>query len=377
MHFGRSMSVIASGLIAVGAFAPAAHATAPPPAPGTIVSSSALPSGDLIEGAAEGYLLTYNTTGQDGRPAVSTGQVFVPEGTAPAGGWPVVSWSHGTTGVGDQCAPSVTGSLTTTQLLLDYLRRGYAVVATDYIGLGSPGLHQYLAGRAEGRAAIDIVRAGRYLRPDLSTSWVSVGHSQGGQAALFAGHMAGEYAPELDLRGTLSYAPESNVENLLAMAGPYVPALDVLQGASTYLVYILAGLNSARPDLGLAGYLTEFGARAMASAELGCGDDLTMLRGKSVGELFARPLLDPAVVTALQDYMAVPTAGWDRPIMIVHGTDDLTVPIPVSVALQLQLAAGGADFRFKVYPGTDHRSVVPASDRDTTGFLTALLPPPR
>ncbi|AQA26245.1 prolyl oligopeptidase family protein [Rhodococcus sp. MTM3W5.2] len=70
----------------------------------------------------------------------------------------------------------------------------------------------------------------------------------------------------------------------------------------------------------------------------------------------------------------MPTAGWDRPIMIVHGTDDLTVPIPVSVALQLQLAAGGADFQFKVYPGTDHRSVVPASDRDTSGFLSALLP---
>ncbi|WP_051636839.1 alpha/beta hydrolase family protein [Rhodococcus sp. UNC363MFTsu5.1] len=217
----------------------------------------------------------------------------------------------------------MTGSLTTTQLLLDYLRRGYAVAATDYIGLGTPGLHQYLAGRAEGQAAIDIVRAGRNLRPDISTSWVSVGHSQGGQAALFA------------------------------------------------------GLHSARPDLGIPGYLTDFGARAMASAELGCGDDLGMLRGRSVGALFARPLLDPAVVTALQDYMAVPTTGWDRPIMIVHGTDDLTVPIPVSIALQLQLAAGGADSRFMVYPGTDHRSVVPAADRDTTGFLTTALPPPR
>ncbi|MFC7447437.1 lipase family protein [Rhodococcus daqingensis] len=376
MHLGGMMSVIVSSLIAVGACAHA-HATPPAAVPGSIVSSSALSGDGLIDGAAEGYLLTYNTTGQDGRPALSTGQVFLPRGNAPAGGWPVVSWSHGTTGVGDQCAPSVTGSLTTTQPLVDYLRRGYAVVATDYIGLGSPGIHQYLAGRAEGHAAIDIVRAGRSLLPDLSPSWVSIGHSQGGQAALFAGRMAGEYAPELDFRGTLSYAPESNVENLVIGAGPYVPSLDFLDGASTYLVYILAGLNAARPDLRIPDHLTDFGVRAVASAELGCGDDLDMLKGTAMGALFAEPLLDPAVVAALQDYMAVPTTGWDRPVMIVHGSDDVTVPLPLSVALHLQLAAGGADAQLKVYPGTDHRSVLPASDGDATRFLTALLPPPR
>ncbi len=80
------MSVIVSGLIAVGVCAPAARATTPPAVPGSIVNSSVLPSEDLIDGAAEGYLVTYNTTGQNGRPALSTGQVFVPEGTAPPGG---------------------------------------------------------------------------------------------------------------------------------------------------------------------------------------------------------------------------------------------------------------------------------------------------
>ena len=41
------------------------------------------------------------------KPVAVTGTVVVPDGTAPKGGFPVVTWAHGTNGMADLCAPSL------------------------------------------------------------------------------------------------------------------------------------------------------------------------------------------------------------------------------------------------------------------------------
>ena len=71
-------------------------------------------------------------------------------------------------------------------LLQRWLKAGYAVVRTDYEGLGTPGVHQYLVGKSEGRSVLDAVRAARALEPRCRKRFVIAGHSQGGHAALFA-----------------------------------------------------------------------------------------------------------------------------------------------------------------------------------------------
>ena len=80
-----------------------------------------------------------------------SGTVSVPKGRAPKGGWPVISWGHGTTGIADACAPSRDSASNPAHGLIDYaypllqrwLKAGYAVVRTDYQGLGTPGAHPY------------------------------------------------------------------------------------------------------------------------------------------------------------------------------------------------------------------------------------------
>ena len=77
------------------------------------------------------------------RAALSTGTLFLPKGRAPRGGWPVISWAHGTSGLGDRCAPSVVGPALPQRdrpYLANWMRQGYAIVASDYAGLGTPGL---------------------------------------------------------------------------------------------------------------------------------------------------------------------------------------------------------------------------------------------
>ncbi|MGH1559106.1 hypothetical protein ACRAWD_18365 [Caulobacter segnis] len=87
------------------------------------------------------------------------GRGVLPEGAAAGGGWPLIAWAHGTTGVADVCAPSfMPRSDRDQQYLSAWLAAGYAIVATDYAGLGTPGPHPYLQPRSEGLAVLDSAR---------------------------------------------------------------------------------------------------------------------------------------------------------------------------------------------------------------------------
>ena len=51
-------------------------------------------------------MLYHSTAAAGGSTAVS-GTIAIPPGTPPAGGWPVITWTHGTTGLAPVCAPSL------------------------------------------------------------------------------------------------------------------------------------------------------------------------------------------------------------------------------------------------------------------------------
>src|SRR5919108_1440687 len=162
-------------------------------------------------------LLLYRSTGLDGKPNAVSGSLTLPKGKPPRGGWPVISYAHGTTGSADACAPTRGFDANTLvsyayPLLRRWLKAGYALVRTDYEGLGTPGVHLYLQGMSEGRSVLDAVRAARQFEPRLSKRFVIAGHSQGGHAALFAAAAAPAWVPELKLRGTVAFAPASHLK---------------------------------------------------------------------------------------------------------------------------------------------------------------------
>ncbi|MFI5497970.1 lipase family protein [Nocardia asteroides] len=377
--------LISATLFVLLAAASSGSATAAPATggeAGSVVSSRALTGPELIPGAATGFRVVYRTTGQNGEPQVSGASVFVPAGMPPAGGRPVVSWAHGTSGMTEGCAPNLTGGIADTfdetPHLTAYLDQGYAVAATDYIGLGGPGTYEYLAWRAAGHAVLDAVRAAGAVDPALSRSFVAAGHSIGGQAALAAAHLWSGYAAELDLRGTLAYAPTSNVvEAITALGRPGTPVVPGLDGLHARLVMILAGLDHARPDVHVTEYLSSHGRDMLAVARAGercLGALEESVAGRAVGDLFTRPLADQPLAGALSDYLSVPTTDHRRPILLLQGEADTVQPAPTSVLLQQQLAQSGAVSRLALYPGADHFSLLVASAGDGREFLTQVLP---
>lgn len=353
-------------------------------APGAVVSSRPLNAGELISGAASGYRITYRTTGQNGEAEVSGGTIYVPEGATPADGRPVVSWAHGTSGMTAGCAPTINGGMADrfdeTPQLSTYLAHGYVVAASDYIGLGGGGVYEYLAGRAAGQAVLDIVRAGHAVDAGLSESFVLAGHSIGGQSVLAAAGMSAGYAPELDLRGTLAYAPTSNVEDVIALLSrPGVPVLPGLDGLHARLVMILAGLDHARPDLGVTDYLSPHGHEVLAIARAG-NDCLASLEaavtGKSVGELFTTSLPE-SVISALRDYLSVPPTGYRGPVVLLQGGSDTVQPVPTTVLLQQQLQSAGTDSRLVLHAPATHFTILKFADPEAQAFLARVLPLPR
>ena len=176
------------------------------------------PVADGPEGARSWRIL-YQSTGMKGEPVAVSAMLVVPDGPAPAAGRDVVAWAHPTTGVAQDCAPSLQPNWRKTVPGLDEMvKAGFVVVATDYPGLGTPGVHPYLVGPSEARAVVDSVRATRNVKEAGAGSRFAVwGHSQGGHAAVFTGQLAASLAPELTLVGVAAAAPATDLGNLLEM----------------------------------------------------------------------------------------------------------------------------------------------------------------
>ena len=189
---------------------------------------------DMSASAADSVVMTYKMLGVNGKEVQATSLVFTPKTPVPKDGWPIVIWAHGTTGVADICAPSrlALGS-DVKNMISKFLAEGYVVVAPDYAGLGSGGDHRFLNVKSEAYSITDAVVAARnWLGTKASKQWVTVGHSQGGQAALGAAQYASR--AQLNYKGTVAVAPASNLKTIFDFGTEYAKTLSPAEKIGIY-----------------------------------------------------------------------------------------------------------------------------------------------
>ena len=137
-----------------------------------------------------------------------------------------------------RCAPSWTGHKPRDATYIErWIENGFAVVATDYQGLGGPGPHPYLIWQAEGRSVLDGVREALAAYP--GESWQAVfitGQSQGSGAAIGATVIAPNYAPDVPLLATVATGLVSTFPD-----GPYKPPQPTAIGSPIYVSLMLLG----------------------------------------------------------------------------------------------------------------------------------------
>jgi hypothetical protein len=329
---------------------PAFYVTADPVAdtsPGAVVR--AVDAGSLF--GAKLYRVLYVSRRVDDTAVVVSAMVAVPgNGRVKPADRAIVSWAHPTAGSADICAPSRTAGIETVPGLRELLDAGDVVVATDYQGLGTPGPHPYLVGEASGRNVLDAARAARTVAG--SSNRVALwGHSQGGQAVLFAGELASTYAADLDVVGVVAAAPAAQLSALAATASPdlWVPAA--------------AGLASAYPELSLADVLTPEALGALDVLETGCllsfssafGD---IAGGVRRGDPLSRPDWNARVVD--NDAGQRPM---DAPLLVLQGDRDMTVPPALTVDYVARACANGTAVMLSRYPTVNHLSVTGGAPR--------------
>ena len=350
----------------------------PIPPPGTTIESVPLDPALSLTGAGPAYRVLYSTVDQHDQPAVSTGAVFLPPGPAPEGGFPVIAWAHGTVGLGDDCTPSaLPRSPRDDEYLSHWLNQGYAVVASDYAGLGTPGLMSYLNSVTTAHGVVDSVIAAHDMGLPLSPEWAIVGQSQGGGAAVASARWATEFSAGtgLDYRGVVATGTPANIDNFVRQAGPALQLPELGPVANAYTAYILAAFREARPDLDINSVLTPEGLMAAERAETVCVRPLTdELSDLTPAAFFSAPLSSiPGMADALYEYMGTPSTGFDRPLFLGVGLLDRDVPPASTLAFYDQLVANNQNVTLRIYPEEDHSGTVLASMADSTPFLRSVF----
>lgn len=362
---------------------PAGDAFYTPPSPlpgkkhGDVIWARTLTGPAVVPGASKTKLVLYRSQGVDGNANAVSGIVSIPKGKVPKKGWPVITYAHGTTGAADQCAPSrdVAGTpihgynAYILPLLSRWLKAGYAVVRTDYEGLGTPGPHPYLIGNSEGRATLDIARAARELDPRLSKTTIISGHSQGGHAALFAAALAPKWTPELKVRGTVAFAPASHLDD-------QIPLTTILTspggGLSGLIADIGRGIVTANPSFDLSAVLSDQANALFPQTETECLPELSA--PTSFGGLPPKALFkdgaDLAPLAKLLDVQDPSHLKITTPLLIDQGTTDTTVLPIFTDQLTGELTKNGAKrLTYKQYPGVDHAGIVTAAAKDATAWI--------
>lgn len=340
--------------------------------------------------AGPASLLGYSMPGIDGAMRRENAVVVLPTGDAPEGGWPVIGWGHGTTGVADACAPSATENLSGyAEYLNAWLAAGYAIVAPDYEGLGTDGGHPYLHLDSEGRSINYAVAAAVEAMPELSNRYALLGHSQGGHAVLGAASLADEN-PDITLVAAVALAPASQVlaqgmvlDGIQANAdAEFTDRVAAAIGDLGFSSLLLQGTEAAIPAFDLDAAYGENGAELRQLTETACLPQITAALTESVPPVFQMEnsvdsfipstVIEVAEVVTYFESVEPGNRAMQAPLFIAQGLQDTTVFPSSSALLQTQLSAQSeTDPVLTNYENTDHGSILLASFNDAVAFVGA------
>jgi len=359
--------------------------------PGTIIRSEALTNAPA---GSRGWRILYHSTGLHGEDIAVSGMVFAPAADTPVpptstpatpastkatSGRPIVAWAHPTTGVADQCAPSVLpDGPTLIAGLQSFLAAGFVVAATDYQGLGTPGVHPYLVGISEGRGTLDAARAARNLKATGAGRQVFTwGHSQGGQGALFAGQLAPTYAPDLQLMGASAAAPAGELAKVFHLDENSVDGIALGGWAMNAYYQVYKGQY---PKMSIDQMITATGKAALPQLIPLCDavpadeTQIVSIATPLIGSFYATT--DPGSVPPWGNLLASNRPGATKtkaPVFVAQDTADEVVPAVTTDQLVQDLCTKGDTVDYVQFPGLSHTVIGYASAPDALAWMQAIL----
>jgi alpha-beta hydrolase superfamily lysophospholipase len=336
-----------------------------PGTPGQLIRSDPFDRG--LPEDAHAVRILYTTIALNGTIGVASGLVVIPD-RQPDTPFPVLLWEHGTTGIAQQCAPSLladplgAGAMPARQAVID---NGWVIVAPDYLGLGTGGPHPYLIGVPTATSSLDAVRAARQIKDlSLGSNTVVWGHSQGGAAALWAGIEVASYAPDVPLLGIAALAPASNPLGLAEYA-QNTPVFEL------FGLFTLVAYSEVYPDVRLDDYLRPSSRTVVNAVVSRCLSEpatfLSLGALMSGQTLFSRDPATGALATRLQENTPHTPSG--IPTFIGQGATDTLINPELQTAFVAGLCDQSQPVDYRIYAGRDHLGIV----ADSSPMLPDLL----
>lgn len=358
---------------------------------------------DNLPEAKSIQVMTYHMPNVQGKTAKATAMLMFPQTPQPKDGWRVVVWGHGTVGIGDRCAPSNNAldvNFKTTAAGL--LKAGYVIVAPDFEGLGTSGIHPYLnLGSASRSASYAMIAIKQLYQNQINGAWMSVGQSQGGHAALGIAEYAND---DRNYKGTVAAAPASSLDIIalgapmvleqLVAAGKQEVAIEGYAGLLTFAAYATVGIKAYEP---LFNYKQVFEPRSGEIAAYAEGS--TGEQGECLAPLYSRfsadikdflarnkgktvldyPALNkdfnqnPSVKKFLLDNQPG-TKKIKSPLMIIQGTADEAIPYVITVGLKDHLIELGTALHFVPVEGASHSQAIVQKNDELLKFVQQYMP---
>lgn len=306
--------------------------------PGDLIRSERFDDYDLPFVAVTRIL--YHSRSATGADVPVTGVVLTPAGDAPTGGWPVIAWAHAFSGAARQCAPSLARNLDYGPAFTMWTGLHYAVVATDYAGLGSDARTAAIDMRSNANDVINAVKAAHAAVPNLGAKWIALGDSEGAAAVVALDEVQSD-------PGFLGSIALSGVADMKDVYERLAKGKD--RGRLALLAY---AVKSASPDFDPKTVLNAKGMSLYDEISKSCAPP-----GNSSDEI-AQPGwgANPAVQQFfINNHMGGKHAP--APLLVISGESDPIFPDDLLASAVARLCKQGDQVQFSHYPGLDRLRV--------------------
>src|SRR6266446_10649908 len=328
----------------------------PPGKPGELIRSEPIDQYNLPYELSAVRILYHSRTA-NGEDVPVSAVILIPYGKPPAGGWPVIAWAHEFRGAARQCAPSLMKNLGAGPILAMYGNLDYAVVATDYSGLGADSGKPVLDMQSNALDVIYSVLAARTAAKEIGTKWVAVGVFQGGLAAVA---VAESEVRDPNYLGSVATS---------GVADPQEAYQHFAQGPSNRMLLVLAStVKALYPEFQVSDMLKDTALPAYQRVAQTCG-------GETEPE-FTNGMLKPGWEgnRFVKEFFSRNTPGQKPahgPLLVISGEADAAVPAEMSGKTISRMCKLGSRILFLKYPDLDASGVMGASVADQISWIKA------
>lgn len=304
--------------------------------------------------------ILYHSHSASGKDVAASGVVLFPyDQKPPAGGWPVIAWAHGSTGIARTCAPSLMRNIGYGPLLSMYVNLGYAVVATDYAGLGTRFRNAFLDGPSNAADVINSIPAARAAVPQLGARWVVMAKAEGGLTVIAVADK------ETEIRDP-GYLGAIAISDLASLRGIY--ADPPRASSSLMLTSLVYGLKTVYPQFQETDMLTFKGLALYHEIEQDCSEARTapglppdqIVKSGWESNTFVREYFDRNDPAQMRAY---------GPMLVISSAAPSSNLATVTAQTIHRLCRQGDRIQWEQYSNLDPSGVIGDSVRDQIGWI--------